>query len=149
MTRLLNKPITTNKGASTMNAPYHADLTLEQVCYFLDISPKAETLITSMKFMLTTVERLNEFLNRSTFARHPLSLLTKMRKEYIDTYGYTEKTDFVYDYYMDKRSALERLFQEVYDWKMERFNTDDPERIYDTYLEQGKYSHMTQVALFA
>ncbi|APB76463.1 hypothetical protein PPYC2_16495 [Paenibacillus polymyxa] len=135
---------------TTIQIPYHSDFTLEQVFYFLEISPKAETLITSMKFMLNTVERLNEFLQRSTFARHPLSLLTKMRKEYIDTYGYTEKTDFVYDYYMDKRSALERLFQEpVHDWKMERFNTDDPERIYDTYLEQGKYSHMTQVALFA
>ncbi|MDQ0496919.1 hypothetical protein [Paenibacillus brasilensis] len=148
MTIALNNQEVVN--LTTTEIPYHSDLTLEQVCYFLDISPKAEILIGSMKFMLTTVERLNEFLNRSTFARHPLSLLTKMRKEYIDAYGYTEKTDFVYDYYRDKKAAFEKLFQEpVHDWKMERFNTDDPERIYDTYLEQGKYSHMTQVALFA
>ncbi|MFT9370386.1 hypothetical protein [Paenibacillus polymyxa] len=148
MTITLNNQEVVN--LTTTEILYHSDLTLEQVCYFLDISPKAETLITSMRFMLTSVEWLNEFLNRSTFARHPLSLLTKMRKEHIDAYGYTEKTDFVYDYYMDKRSALERLFQEpAHDWKMERFNTDDPGRIYDTYLEQGKYSHITQVALFA
>ncbi|WP_226000962.1 hypothetical protein [Paenibacillus sp. BJ-4] len=148
MTITLNNQEVVN--LTTTEIPYHFDLTIERLCYFLDISPKAEILIGSMKFMLTSVERLNEFLNRSTFANHPLSLLTKMRKEHIDAYGYTNKSDFTYDYYMDKRSALERLFQEpVHDWKMERFNTDDPERIYDTYLEQGKYSHMAQVALFA
>ncbi|MMZ47653.1 hypothetical protein D1872_93030 [compost metagenome] len=93
MTIALNNQEVVN--LTTTEIPYHFDLTIEKLCYFLNISPKAETLITSMKFMLTTVERLNEFLNRSTFARHPLSLLTKMRKEYIDAYGYTEKTDFV------------------------------------------------------
>ncbi|WP_431088154.1 hypothetical protein [Paenibacillus sp. 8b26] len=130
--------------------PYHSDLTIEKLCYFLEISPKAEILITSMKFMLTSVERLNEFLNRSTFARHPLSLLTKMRKEYIDAYGYTEKSDFVYDYYRNKKLAFEKLFQEeASNWKMEKYRTDDPERIYDCYVKQGKYSHMTEVALFA
>ncbi|WP_068505651.1 hypothetical protein [Paenibacillus kribbensis] len=145
---------TTNSQAmvslTTTETPFYHDLTIEKLCYFLDISPKAEILIGSMKFMLNSVERLNEFLQRSTFAKHPLSLLTKMRKEHIDAHGYTVKATFVYDYYMDKRSALERLFQEpAHDWKIERFNTEYPERIYDTYLEQGKYSHMTQVALFA
>ncbi|WP_263560122.1 hypothetical protein [Paenibacillus polymyxa] len=109
MITLNNQEVVVN--LTTTEIPYHSGLTLEQVCYFLDISPKAEILIGSMKFMLTTVERLNEFLNRSTFARHPLSLLTKMRKEYIDAYGYTEKTDFVYDYYMDKRSDLNACFK--------------------------------------
>ncbi|RTZ37897.1 hypothetical protein EJ573_01425 [Paenibacillus polymyxa] len=135
---------------TTTQIPFHADLTLEQLCYFLDISPKATSLISSMKFMLNTVERMNEFLNRSTFAKHPLYLLVQMRKEHIDTYGYTNKYDFVYDYYHNKKSAFEKLFQEeAPDWKMNKYRTDDPERIYDCYIEQGKYSHMTEVALFA
>ena len=135
---------------TTTEIPYHADLTIEKLCYFLDIKPTAIILITSMKFMLNTVERLNEFLQRSAFASHPLSLLTKMRKEHIDTHGYTDKATFVYDYYRNKQSALEKLFQEeAPNWKMDKYRTDDPERIYDAYLKQGKYSHMTEVALFA
>ncbi|WDM23800.1 hypothetical protein [Paenibacillus polymyxa] len=135
---------------TTTQIPYHSDLTLEQVCYLLDISPKAISLIDTMKFMLNTVERMNEFLQRYSFANHPLSLLVQMRKEDIDAHGYTNKSDFVYDYYLNKKSAFEKLFQEeAPDWKMNKYRTDDPERIYETYLEQGKYSHMTQVALFA
>lgn len=130
--------------------PYHLDLTLEKLYYFLDISPKATILINSIQFMLNIVECRNEFLQRYSFAKHPLSLLVQIRKECIDAYCYTNKSDFVYDYYRNKQSALERLLQEpAHNWKMERFKTNDPKRIYDTYLEQGKYSHMTQVALFA
>ncbi|MNW59214.1 hypothetical protein D3C74_371210 [compost metagenome] len=99
--------------------------------------------------MLTSVEWLNEFLNRSTFARHPLSLLTKMRKEHIDAYGYNAKATFVYDYYRNKQSALEKLFQEdMPAFKLNRLRTDDPERIYDVYVERGKYSTSGEVALF-
>ncbi|QNR65541.1 hypothetical protein IAQ67_16800 [Paenibacillus peoriae] len=129
--------------------PYHSNLTLEQLCYFLDISPKATNLITSMKFMLNTVERLNELLERSSFSKHPLTLLVKMRKEHIDTYGYTNKSDFTYDYYLDKQAALERLFQESMEpFKLNRFKTDDPELIYDTYVSRGKYSTSLEVALY-
>ncbi|KJD42493.1 hypothetical protein [Paenibacillus terrae] len=134
---------------TTTETPFHSDLTIEKLCYFLDISPKATSLITSMKFMLNTIERMNEFLQRSTFANHPLSLLTVMRKEDIDAHGYTDKATFVYDYYRDKQSALENLFQEdMPAWKVNRLNSDDPERIYDVYAERGKYSTSGEVALF-
>lgn len=144
---------TTNSQAvvssTTSEITYHHDLTLEKLCYFLDISPKAEILITSMRFMLNTVERMIEFLQRSTLANHPLSLIVKMRKEHIDAYGYTVKSDFVYDYYRNKQSALEKLFQEnMPAWKINRLKTDDPERIYDVYAERGKYSTSGEVALF-
>ncbi|WP_025721398.1 hypothetical protein [Paenibacillus sp. 1-18] len=147
MTIALNNQEVVN--LTTTEIPYHTDLTIEKLCYFLDISPKATNLITSMKFMLNTVERLNEFLQRSTFANHPLSLLTKMRKEHIDAHGYTDKATFVYDYYRGKQSALEKLFQEhMPAWKVNRLNSDDPERIYDVYAERGKYSTSGEVALF-
>ncbi|MGV6936031.1 hypothetical protein ACWA2B_10995 [Paenibacillus sp. CMM36] len=133
----------------TRRVPYRTNLTLEQLCNFLDISPKATILIARMKFMLNTVERLNEFLERSSFSKHPLTLLVKMRKEHIDTYGYTNKSDFTFDYYRDKKSALERLFQEPMEpFKLNRFKTDDPELIYDTYISRGKYSTSLEVALF-
>ncbi|WP_029518084.1 hypothetical protein [Paenibacillus polymyxa] len=136
-------------AVQTRKVPYHPDLTLEQLCYFLDISPKATNLITSMKFMLNTTERLNEFLERSSFSKHPLSLLVKMRKEHIDTYSYTNKSDFTYDYYLDKQAALEKLFQEPMEpFKLNRFKTDDPELIYDTYISRGKYSTAGEIALF-
>ncbi|AET62151.1 hypothetical protein HPL003_27195 [Paenibacillus terrae HPL-003] len=109
---------------TTTEIPYHSDLTIEKLCYFLDISPKATILINSMQFMLNTAERLNEFLNRSTFAKHPLSLLTKMRKEDIDAHGYKDKTTFVYDYYRNKKMAFEKLFQEeALQWKMDKYRT--------------------------
>ncbi|WP_311078313.1 hypothetical protein [Paenibacillus polymyxa] len=140
---------TMNISESTRKVPYHPNLTLEQLCYFLDISPKATNLITNMKFMLNSVERLNEFLERSSFSKHPLTHLVNMRKEHIDTYGYTDKSDFVYDYYRDKQAALERLFQEpIQPFKLNRFKTDDPELIYDTYVSRGKYSTAGEVALF-
>ncbi|MGR6760444.1 hypothetical protein ACU1JV_01180 [Paenibacillus sp. T2-29] len=136
-------------AVQTRRVPYHPNLTLDQLCYFLDISPKATNLITSMKFMLNTVERLNEFLERSSFSKHPLTLLVKMRKEHIDTYSYTNKSDFTFDYYRDKKSALEKLFQEPIDpFKLNRFKTDDPELIYDIYVSRGKYSTSLEVALF-
>ncbi|EHS58311.1 hypothetical protein [Paenibacillus sp. Aloe-11] len=148
MTITLNNQEVVN--LTTTEIPYHADLTIEKLCYFLDISSKAEILITEMKFMLNTVERMNEFLQRSTFANHPLYLLVQMRKEDIDAYGYTVKATFVYDYYRNKKAAFEKLFQEpAHEWKMDRYETDDPELIYDTYLKLGKYSHMTEVAMFA
>ncbi|KEO77626.1 hypothetical protein MKN04_16170 [Paenibacillus polymyxa] len=147
MTIALNKRTITTQER---RVPYHTDLTIEKLCYFLDISPKAETLIAAMEHRLTTIERMNEFLERKLPTMHELTLLVQMRKEDIDSHGYRDKATFVHDYYKDKRSAFERLFQEpVYDWKMNKYRTNDPERIYDTYLEQGKYSHMTQVALFA
>ncbi|AUO05301.1 hypothetical protein C0638_01295 [Paenibacillus sp. lzh-N1] len=128
---------------------YHPDLTIEKLCWFLDISPKATIIIGDMSFHLTTIERMNEFLQRSTFANHPLSLLTIMRKEDIDAHGYTDKATFVYDYYRNKQSTLEKLFQESMPaWKLNRLNSDDPERIYDVYTERGKYSTSSEVALF-
>ncbi|MET3209892.1 UNVERIFIED_CONTAM: hypothetical protein ABIC26_002840 [Paenibacillus sp. PvR008] len=136
-------------AVQTRRIPYHPDLTLEQVCYYLDISPKAISLIDTMKFMLNTVERLNEFLERKTSDINELSLLVKMRKEHIDAYGYTDKATFAFDYYRDKESALEKLFQEhMPAWKLNRFKTDDPELIYDTYVSRGKYSTSGEVALF-
>ncbi|MGW9531188.1 hypothetical protein ACWHAM_26490 [Paenibacillus terrae] len=72
-----------------------------------------------------------------------------MRKELIDAYGYTVKSDFVYHYYRNKKEALEKLFQEhMPAWKVKRLNSDDPERIYDTYVSRGKYSTSGEVALF-
>lgn len=125
------------------------DLTLEQLCCFLDISPKATIIIDSMKFMLNTVERLNEFLERKTPDVSELSLLTIMRKECIDSQGYKDKATFVYDYYRNKKAALEKLFQEPMEpFKLNRFKTDDPELIYDTYVSRGKYSTAGEVALF-
>lgn len=133
----------------TRKVPYHPNLTLEQLCYFLDISPKATIIIDLMKFMLNTVERLNEFLERKTPNISELSLLTLIRKERIDSQGYTDKTTFTYDYYRDKQTALEKLFQEPMEpFKLSRFKTDDSELIYDTYVSRGKYSTSLEVALF-
>ncbi|MEC4565324.1 hypothetical protein L8C07_05155 [Paenibacillus sp. CMAA1739] len=136
-------------AVQTRKVPYHPNLTLEQLCYFLDISPKATIIINKMKFMLNTVERLNEFLERKTPNISELSLLTIMRKERIDSHGYTDKATFTYDYYRDKQAALEKLFQEPMEpFKLNRFKTDDPELIYDTYVSRGKYSTSLEVALF-
>ncbi|MGG1617978.1 hypothetical protein ACIFQM_18740 [Paenibacillus sp. NRS-1782] len=135
---------TNNKEVSAMNAVF------EQLFIEFEIKPTAVIIIEDMKYMLKTVERVNEFANRLTDERFPLSLIVKMRKEDIDAHGYTDKATFAHDYYRDKKAAFEKLFQEpAHDWKMDRYETDDPERIYDTYLKQGKYSHMTEVALFA
>ncbi|MDQ0047672.1 hypothetical protein J2T18_001955 [Paenibacillus polymyxa] len=72
-----------------------------------------------------------------------------MRKEDIDRNGYTFKADLVYDYYRNKKAALEKLFQEEMPaWKVNRLKTDDPEHIYDAYIERGKYSTSLEVALF-
>ncbi|MEJ3719106.1 hypothetical protein WGM54_13875 [Paenibacillus polymyxa] len=136
-------------AVQTRKVPYHHNLTLEQLCYFLDISPKATIIIDKMKFMLNTVERLNEFLERKTPNISELSLLTLMRKERIDAYSYTDKATFTYDYYRDKQAALEKLFQEPMEpFKLNRFKTDDPELIYDTYVSKGKYTTSLEVALF-
>ncbi|KAF6565466.1 hypothetical protein G9G63_09930 [Paenibacillus sp. EKM202P] len=136
-------------AVQTREVPYHPNLTLEQLCYFLDISPKATIIIDSMKFMLNTVARLNEFLERKTPDISELSLLALMRKERIDSQGYTDNATFAYDYYRDKQTALEKLFQEPMEsFKLNRFKTDDPELIYDTYVSRGKYSTSLEVALF-
>lgn len=136
-------------AVQTRKVPYHPNLTLDQLCYFLDISPKATIIIDSMKFMLNTVERLNEFLERKTPNISELSLLTLMRKERIDAYSYTDKATFTYDYYRDKQTALEKLFQEPMEpFKLNRFKTDDPELIYNGYVSRGKYSTSLEVALF-
>ncbi|WP_413986516.1 hypothetical protein [Paenibacillus polymyxa] len=135
---------------SNLKMGYDPNLTFEGLLCLLDISPNAETLISTMRHRLTTVERLNEFLERKLETMHELTLLVEMRKEDIDAYGYKDKITFVRDYYRNKRGAFERMFQEeVLQWKMDRYRTDDPEKIYDTYVQQGKYSHMTEVALFA
>ncbi|MDR6779325.1 hypothetical protein J2W98_003605 [Paenibacillus peoriae] len=136
-------------AVQTRRVPYHPNLTLEQLCYFLDISPKATIIIDLMNFMLNSVERLNEFLERKTPNISELSLLTLMRKERIDSQGYTDKATFTYDYYRDKQAALEKLFQEsIEPFKLNRFKTDDPELIYDAYVSRGKYSTSLEVALF-
>ncbi|MDP9675157.1 hypothetical protein J2W97_001140 [Paenibacillus jamilae] len=136
-------------AVQTRKVLYHPNLTLDQLCYFLDISPKATIIIDSMKFMLNTIEQLNEFLERKTPNISELSLLTLIRKERIDSQGYTDKTTFTYDYYRDKQAALEKLFQEPMEpFKLNRFKTDDPELIYDTYVSRGKYSTSLEVALF-
>ncbi|MGR6760469.1 hypothetical protein [Paenibacillus polymyxa] len=151
MTILLNKSYVTSLTiTNTKRDGFDPNLTFEKLLVLLDISPKAETLIATMKFTLNTVERLNEFLERKSDVIHELTLLVQIRKEYIDAYGYKDKASFVRDYYRNKQSAFERMFQEeVFQWKMDRYRTDDPERIYDTYVQQGKYAHMTEVALFA
>ncbi|TKH44458.1 hypothetical protein C1I60_12790 [Paenibacillus terrae] len=126
------------------------NIAFEQLLIEFEIKPTAVIFIDLMKFHLKTVERMNEFANRMLNEDSPFSLIVKMWKEDVDAHSYTDKADFVYDYYRDKKAAFERLFQEpAHDWKMDRYETDDPERIYDTYLEQGKYSHMTEVAMFA
>ncbi|WP_231887522.1 hypothetical protein [Paenibacillus jamilae] len=105
-----------------------------------------------MKLHLKTIERLNEFVERLLFETSgsvpELSLLAKMRKEDIDSYSYTDKATFVYDYYRDKQAALEKLFQEpMKAIKIRRFKTDNPELIYDAYFKKGKYSSSLTVAL--
>lgn len=131
-------------------SPYDHNITLEKLYVEFEISHKALIIIDLMKFHLKSVSRMNEFADRMLNERHALSLLTKMWKEDVDSYSYTDKATFVYDYYRDKKAAFERLFQEpAHDWKMNKYKTDDPERIYDVYLEQGRYSHMTQVSMFA
>ncbi|MGW8956778.1 hypothetical protein [Paenibacillus sp. NPDC055715] len=135
---------TNNKEVSAINVVF------EQLLIEFEIKPTAVILIDLMKFHLNTVERMNQFANRMLYEDSPFQLIVKMWKEDIDAHSYTDKFTFVHDYYRDKKAAFERLFQEpAHDWKMERFTCDDPERIYDTYVEQGKYSSMTQVALFA
>ncbi|ADM69355.1 hypothetical protein GMA19_01525 [Paenibacillus polymyxa E681] len=137
---------------TTTEIPYHFDLTIERLCYFLDISPKATIIIDLMKFHLKTIDRLNEFVERLMFetsgSAPELSLLAKMRKEDIDSYSYADKATFVYDYYRDKQSALEMLFQEpMKAVKIRRFKTDNPVLIYDAYIKKGKYSSSLTVAL--
>ncbi|WP_235332228.1 hypothetical protein [Paenibacillus terrae] len=157
MTILLKKLTHTNPSHaaqpdtySISQATHERNIALEQLFVEFEIKPTAVIIIDDMKFMLKTVERVNEFANRMLSEDSPLSLIVKMRKEDIDAYGYNVKADFVYDYYRNKKAAFEKLFQEpAHDWKMDRYETDDPERIYDTYFAQGKYSHMTEVALFA
>ncbi|WP_310168642.1 hypothetical protein [Paenibacillus peoriae] len=145
----MNMSIVNAVAVQTRRVPYHPNLTLEQLCYFLDISPKATIIIDLMNFMLNSVERLNEFLERKTPNISELSLLTLMRKERIDSQGYTDKATFTYDYYRDKQAALEKLFQEsIEPFKLNRFKTDDPELIYDAYVSRGKYSTSLEVALF-
>ncbi|WP_348624805.1 hypothetical protein ABFT51_09090 [Paenibacillus peoriae] len=146
---------TTNRQVivtTTTEIPYHSDLTIEKLCYFLEISPEATIIIDLMKFHLKTIDRLDEFVERLLFETSgsvpELSLLAKMRKEDIDRHSYTDKATFVYDYYRDKQSALEKLFQEpMKAFKIRRFKTDNPELIYDTYFKQGKYSSSLTVAL--
>jgi hypothetical protein len=150
MTIALNNQEVVNLTATEI--PYHTDLTIEKLCYFLEISPKATIIIDLMKFHLKTIDRLNEFVERllseTTGSVPELSLLAKMRKEDIDRHSYTDKATFVYDYYRDKQSALEKLFQEpMKAVKIRRFKTDNPELVYDSYFKQGKYSSSLTVAL--
>ncbi|URJ46285.1 hypothetical protein MF628_000803 [Paenibacillus polymyxa] len=130
----------TNKGVPDMNAA------LQKVMTELEISPKATIIIDLMKFHLKTIERLNEFVERLLFETSgsvpELSLLSKMRKEDIDSYSYTDKATFVYEYYRDKQSALEKLFQEpMKAVKIRRFKTDNPELIYDAYFKKANILH--------
>ncbi|MGG1672979.1 hypothetical protein ACIFOE_20530 [Paenibacillus sp. NRS-1783] len=149
MTIALNKlqptqSTTNNKEVSAMNTMF------EQLFIEFEIKPTAVILINLMKFHLNTVERMNEFANRMLYEDSPFALIVKMWKEDVDAHSYTDKADFVYDYYRNKKAAFEKLFQEpAHEWKLNRFTCDDPERIYDTYLKLDKYSHMTEVAMFA
>ncbi|WP_243208156.1 MULTISPECIES: hypothetical protein [unclassified Paenibacillus] len=129
---------------------YNRNITLEQLYLEFEIKPTAIIIIELMEFYLRTVERMNEFAIRMPEEQFPLTLLRKMRNEDIDKYGYRNKHSFVHDYYKDKRLALEQLFQEpVHQWTMNTFKTSDPERIFDVYLEQGKYSNIRKVSMLA
>ncbi|KAF6626976.1 hypothetical protein H6F38_23260 [Paenibacillus sp. EKM208P] len=146
LTKIQPAQSNTNKGVHNMDAA------LQKVMTELEISSKATIIIDLMKFHLKTIERLNEFVERLLFETSvnvpELSLLARMRKEDIDSYSYTDKATFVYDYYRDKQSALEKLFQEpMKAVKIRRFKTDNPELIYDAYFKQGKYSSSLTVAL--
>ncbi|MGR6762072.1 hypothetical protein ACU1JV_09545 [Paenibacillus sp. T2-29] len=77
-----------------------------------------------------------------------LSLLAKMRKEDIDRHSYTDKATFVYDYYCDKQSALEKLFQEpMNQFKLSQLETKSPYEIYSARQEKGKYCTAVEVSL--
>ncbi|MGW9531187.1 hypothetical protein ACWHAM_26485 [Paenibacillus terrae] len=59
------------------SAPYNPDLSINDLINMLNISPEATGIRNDMQIILNTVERLNEFLQRSTFANHPLFCLLK------------------------------------------------------------------------
>ncbi|KAF6626979.1 hypothetical protein H6F38_23275 [Paenibacillus sp. EKM208P] len=121
---------------------------LKKVMFELNIAPEATIIVDLMKFRLTSNERLNEFVERLPYERSELALLSKMRKEDIDVYGYVEKTTFLEDYNKYKQIALEKLFQEpIKQFKLNRLRTNDPELIYNTYQKLGKYSTLLEVAL--
>ncbi|MEK4427863.1 hypothetical protein MHB54_01240 [Paenibacillus sp. FSL M7-0802] len=130
---------------------YNNEITFESVLEKFGIGSNCTILISKMRFFLNTVEQLYEFIERLPLETADLpeqSLLTKMRKERIDTCSYIDVSSFLCDFYRNKRLALEKLFQEpINQFKMNKLVSKDPSEIYNARQEKGKYCTMLEVSL--
>jgi hypothetical protein len=130
---------------------YNNEITFESVLEKFGIGSNCTILISKMRFFLNTVEQLYEFIERLPLETADLpeqSLLTKIRKERIDAYSYIDVTGFLYDFYHNKRLALEKLFQEpINQFKLNKLATKDPSEIYNARQEKGKYCTVLEVSL--
>ncbi|QNR65461.1 hypothetical protein IAQ67_16355 [Paenibacillus peoriae] len=117
----------------------------------LEIPSTAEIIVEGVEFLLhTDKDREDMFLECLDNPGSEIEYLRKRRKYCIDTFGYKNKEEFVYDYEVNCDKALERLFQEkIIDFKMKKLKTNDPIEIYNTYVEQGKYCTFLEVAYLA
>ncbi|WP_029517996.1 hypothetical protein [Paenibacillus polymyxa] len=117
----------------------------------LEIPSTADYIIYGIQFLLRTDdERQDMFVHCCNNPGYENIYLTNKWKYNIDTRGYKNKSEFINDYRLNSREALERLCQEeVMDFKLSKFRTDNPERIYDVYSEQGRYTTLLELAYYS
>lgn len=136
---------------STGKTLHNNEITFEEVLEKFGIGPNRTILISKMRFFLKTVDQLYEFVERLPLETADLpeqSLLSKIRRERIDTCSYINVNSFLYDFYRNKRLALEKLFQEpMNQFKLSQLETKGPYEIYSARQEKGKYCTAVEVSL--
>lgn len=107
----------------------------------LNISKNAIELIAAIEFFFPIHERekRESFVtdSREVDLKTINKRILELRKEYIHKFGYQNATEFIIDYKISTKKALERLFQEpLNDFKLSQLTTDDPEHIYLIHSKQ-------------
>ncbi|MDP9675268.1 hypothetical protein J2W97_001251 [Paenibacillus jamilae] len=123
----------------------------EELVEALQIPEKADIVINLMNFLLRSNDDRSEmFFYCCKQKGLELEFLGKKRRALIDQYGYKNKEDFVADYLEDKVRALEKLCQEKAEkYILVKFKTNNPDKIYNAYTKNGKYTAMIRLAYLA
>ncbi|MEC4565425.1 hypothetical protein L8C07_05660 [Paenibacillus sp. CMAA1739] len=123
----------------------------EELVEALQIPKKAEIVINLMSFLLRSNDDRSEMFCYCCKQKGlELEFLGKKRRALIDQYGYKNKEEFVTDYLEDKVRALEKLCQEKVEERiLVKFKTNSPDKIYNAYSKNGKYTAMIRLAYLA
>lgn len=125
---------------------------LEMVKQELLIENAAINLLKTIAFLCATEEEQEELINvcRGKGVQYINRYLINYRKKKIVDRGFEECSDFEKAYYINKKAALERLFQEpITDFKLSSLKSDDPRHIYQIHRDRGLFIRFDELISFA